>query len=767
MSKYINIIYLVIFIIISSLSYSQDLYNPYHVNELNIEFYNPDYDSILQDRWEIDDKSYLLATITINGQEYDSVGVRYKGNSTFYWAQETNNPKMPFNIDIDLVHDDQNINGYNKLKLSNALFDITYVKEPIGYITEGLYLPTSEAGYMDVSVDGEHLGLYVNVESVNRQFLSKHFGNNDGTFFKCEPQYHYGDVYFAWPSLAWNGSDSLHSQYQMGYELKSDSGWQDLIDLIYTLNFQIEDIETILNVDRALWFFAASTVMPDVDAYTGLYRHNYYLYRNTSSGQFEVIPWDKDQTFGNSIINLVLEEGGNIQWIYRHSPFQYEGDHSRPLFSRLIDIPLYKKIYTAHIRTIIDEIYNVDYFLDFANTIQDSIEPYASNDPNVFESFEGGDYFEYNVDHFMITPDGVRWCGITSTVAPHSNFLSFNSEISKIAPTIYNVNQSVANPSQDDTVWITTEISDAETVELMITINEFPANFISMPMFDDGEHEDGIANDNIYGVSIPFSNYGQHIKYYIRASNDDALVLEPQKAERVFFEYVVGATVFDGTTIVINEINYNSSDDINPDDWVEIYNPLDTDVDISQWVFKDENDDHIFTFADDLSLGSHEYLVLCENSTSFMQFFPEVENYIGDFGFGLSGGGELIRLFDSDGILIDTVTYDNDPPWPPEPDGFGPTLELNNPIAENSDVSNWFASEANGTAGEVNSNFQPSGCSDLAGDVNLDNIIDVLDIVFTIGCIFSGECDNCPDVNDDGNIDVIDIVQLVDIILGD
>jgi len=112
--------------------------------------------------------------------------------------------------------------------------------------------------------------------------------------------YHYGDVYFAWPSLAWNGSDSLHSQYQMGYELKSDCGWQDLIDLIYTLNFQIEDIETILNVDRALWFFA-------VDAYTGLYRHNYYLYRNTSSGQFEVIPWDKDQTLAIQLSILFLK----------------------------------------------------------------------------------------------------------------------------------------------------------------------------------------------------------------------------------------------------------------------------------------------------------------------------------------------------------------------------------------------------------------------------------------------------------------------------
>ena len=117
MLRFKNFFWLVLILLTSTFGYSQDLYNPYHVNELNIEFYNPDYDSILQDWWEVDDKTYLLATITINGQEFDSVGVRYKGNSTFWWAQETNNPKMPFNIDIDLIHDDQNINGFNKLKL--------------------------------------------------------------------------------------------------------------------------------------------------------------------------------------------------------------------------------------------------------------------------------------------------------------------------------------------------------------------------------------------------------------------------------------------------------------------------------------------------------------------------------------------------------------------------------------------------------------------------------------------------------------------------
>ena len=51
---------------------------------LDIEFHNPNYDQILKSRWEIDDKTYELATIIFNGDTLDSVGVRYKGNSTFF-----------------------------------------------------------------------------------------------------------------------------------------------------------------------------------------------------------------------------------------------------------------------------------------------------------------------------------------------------------------------------------------------------------------------------------------------------------------------------------------------------------------------------------------------------------------------------------------------------------------------------------------------------------------------------------------------------------
>ncbi len=681
----------------------QELFDPYQVHTLEIEFYNPNYDQILQDRWEIDDKTYELATVIFNGDTLDSVGVRYKGNSTFWWTQVLGSPKFPLNIDFNLIDDDQDLLGYIKVKLSNSIFDATFVRESLGYITEGYYLPTSEVGYMNVSINDSYLGLYISVESVNKPFLTKHFGNNEGTFFKCEPQFHYGSNYNAWPDMRWYGADSTAYAYRKGYELKSESGWADLLDLIYTLNFEIDSIETILNVDRALWFFAASQVIPDLDTYNGFYIHNYYLYRNTSSGQFEVIPWDKDQTFGGAMINTVIDLGGDVSWIYNWDPFLFENDDERPFFSELINVPLNKKIYTAHMRTIIDDIYNVNYIQDLAYRMQDSIEVYADSYPNIFPSFIFDDYFRYNVDNYLITPDDSHWCGITSTVAGRLPYLLSHSEIAKTAPVIINIIQENENPVQGEDVVIQSLVSGATEVELMVTTNDFNAQFTSVPMYDDGQHNDGDANDAVYGAVIPFYESGDHVKYYIRASNADALILNPRKAEQEFYEYTVDFEA-SGSTVVINEINYNSADDeFDPDDWVELYNPTSETISIGLWEFKDENDDHVYTIDEDISLGADEYLVLCANSSTFADLFPNIENYIGDIGFGLSGGGELIRLFDSSGVLVDAVEYDDSDPWPEEPDGDGPTLELINPSLDNAQPESWAASAGYGSPGSLNS----------------------------------------------------------------
>ena len=155
-------------------------------------------------------------------------------------------------------------------------------------------------------------------------------------------------------------------------------------------------------------------------------------------------------------------------------------------------------------------------------------------------------------------------------------------------------------------------------------------------------------------------------------------------------------------SLVINEINYNSAPDFDSEDWVEFYNPQDYSLDISNWVFKDEKDAHEFVFPQGTAIQAHDYLVLCRDTAAFASLYPNVTNRIGNFDFGLSKGGELIRLFNAQGAVVDTVLYDDKSPWPTEPDGHGPTLELLNPTYDNALAASWKDWPDHGTPGAIN-----------------------------------------------------------------
>ena len=61
------------------------------------------------------------------------------------------------------------------------------------------------------------------------------------------------------PNLEFLGLDS--SLYYNSYELKSENGWSNLINLIDVLNNNPSNIESVLNVDRVLWYFALNQVL--------------------------------------------------------------------------------------------------------------------------------------------------------------------------------------------------------------------------------------------------------------------------------------------------------------------------------------------------------------------------------------------------------------------------------------------------------------------------------------------------------------------------
>ena len=169
--------------------------------------------------------------------------------------------------------------------------------------------------------------------------------------------------------------------------------------------------------------------------------------------------------------------------------------------------------------------------------------------------------------------------------------------------------------------------------------------------------------------------------------------------------------------------NSEESGIINPADWVELHNPTNESIAIGLWEFKDGNDTHVFIIPENQVLESGAYLVLCKDSLAFNDNFPNVSNFIGEFDFGLNGGGELVRLFDTEGLLVDEVNYDDSSPWPLEPDGNGPTLELIHPSLDNDLGVNWAASDNNGgTPGVVNSVYTADNSHSIASGIVINEI---------------------------------------------
>ena len=191
--------FLLFFVFFALSSFGQILYNPQHlydnpgglfeedsIREFYLDFYDPNYHNYLVNAWYYNPDERIPAKLTINGLVYDSVGVRYKGNSTFCLPNDNLVPKVPYNIDVNYFIDTQEVLGYKKIKLANAWMDPTFMKDITASNIYKNYLPSGEANLVKLYVQGNYLGLYVNAESINKQFLKKHFDEKTGPLFKCD-----------------------------------------------------------------------------------------------------------------------------------------------------------------------------------------------------------------------------------------------------------------------------------------------------------------------------------------------------------------------------------------------------------------------------------------------------------------------------------------------------------------------------------------------------------------------------------------------------
>jgi hypothetical protein len=527
---------------------AQTLYNPQDLYEspgglfdkdslrsVHVNFQNSNYHSILVDSFFTNPTYRIPATITLNGVAYDSVGIRYKGNSTFVLPNNNGNLKLPYNIDMNYWMAGQKLLGKKKVKLANAWMDATFAKEFTASKIYRKYLPTPEVNLAKLYVQNNYLGLYVNTESINKQFVKKHFDEKNGVLFKCDPVQVFGQTTTTngEPNLNWLGNDS--TLYYDSYILKSDKGWAELLQLINTLNNNTAEIDSILNVDRVLWAFAVNTVIANLDTYNGFYIHNYYLYQ-TKDGLFQMIPWDLSESFGGALLGGVWSTPNDI---YHFDPFYgYTTDATtNPLLYKLLDNPQYYLQYTAHLRTIIDESLDTAFIRNSITELQNL--GYAAANADVNKPFTIAEYHD-NVESALWSWSWFYgFAGILSTIDERKPYLLGHPEIMKIPPSIMNV---MVNNNL-----LTAEVFNGTSVDLMATISEYNSKFQEFEMNDSGQNGDALAGDNIYTAPLPFQASGEELKFYIRAQNDMAMQLNPERAEYEFYTYSSTTSILEAT----------------------------------------------------------------------------------------------------------------------------------------------------------------------------------------------------------------------------
>ena len=197
---------------------------------------------------------------------------------------------------------------------------------------------------------------------------------------------------------------------------------------------------------------------------------------------------------------------------------------SNPLLYTLLNNDLYKKQYTAHVRTIIEESLDTTFLRLQVEELQNLAFTAANTDSN--KPFSMNEFYSNVEDPFW---SWWGFAGIFETIDIRKDFLLNHQDISEIPPTINNL--SVINNI------VTVEIYNANKVELLATTSEYNSKFSSFNMFDDGSNGDVLAGDNIYTCQLPFYNKGDVVKFYVRAQNDNAMQLDPQRAEYEFYMY--------------------------------------------------------------------------------------------------------------------------------------------------------------------------------------------------------------------------------------
>lgn len=388
------------------------------VHEIRLKFAQTDYWEQLTTNYETneDDVPYIEASLVWGETKLETVGVRFKGNSTYTGATTK---KKPFRIKLNEFVKGQKIDGMASFSLSNAWNDPSFVREKAYYeMATAAGLKSPRSNFAALYINDEYWGLYVLTEVVNSDFLKSFFGKNDsgGNLYKAD----------IGASFSYLGEDA--SAYKQYFEKQSNEeadDWTDLIELSKLIDQTPgaeypAKIEPLIDIDSVLTALALDNLTVNMDSYVGM-GQNFYIYRRPSDDKWVWIPWDPSLAFGaftgqsltlQQMKELALEytgatgmgaggglpggqvptpgggvptPGGEVPTPGGEVPPTPGGGDTttqaaRPLATKLWQVPQYKQRYREIYRQMVEKSFDPTSVVARMNALREMIGPWVARD---------------------------------------------------------------------------------------------------------------------------------------------------------------------------------------------------------------------------------------------------------------------------------------------------------------------------------------------------------------------------------------------------
>lgn len=287
-----------------------DLFDTSSVHSVSVEIDSTSYDAMIETYRTSGDKEWISATVIIDGTTFQQAGVRLKGNSSLRGlagnggngggmgagaesSVSADDPTtLPWLIDLDKYIDGQAYGDVVEFVVrSNSTQTALNEAVALDLLAEaGLASQASVA--VRFSVNGADEVLRLVVENPDDSWMATTL-DSSGALYKAEST---GDY-------SYRGGDP--ASYTDVFDQEAGKDNADLTPLIDFLEFINEStdadfaagIADRLDVDSFATYLAMQDLLSNFDDIDGP-GNNSYLYVDTDTGQFTVVPWDYNLAFG-------------------------------------------------------------------------------------------------------------------------------------------------------------------------------------------------------------------------------------------------------------------------------------------------------------------------------------------------------------------------------------------------------------------------------------------------------------------------------------